>query len=156
MAYVRGECAKPNGCVFCHKPCCADEDEHILHRGDFCYVTLNRYPYSNGHLMVIPYTHVSSLEDLDAPTLTEIMLSVNTSLAALREVYSPHGFNLGVNLGQAAGAGIDEHVHMHVVPRWSADNNFMPIVAQTRVIPEMLDQAYARLEPVFAALVRAY
>jgi len=156
MAYLRGECDKFNGCVFCHKPCCADEDEYILQRGEFCYVTLNRYPYSNGHLMVIPYAHVPSLEDLEAPTLTEIMLSVNTSLAALREVYAPHGFNLGVNLGRAAGAGIAEHVHMHVVPRWSADNNFMPIVAQTRVIPEMLDQAYARLEPVFAALVRAY
>lgn len=155
MPYLRGECKKLDGCVFCHKPSCADDDEYILHRGEFCYVTLNRYPYSSGHLMIIPYAHVSSLEDLDAPTLTEMMLSVNMSLAALREAYAPHGFNLGVNLGKAAGAGIAEHVHMHIVPRWTADTNFMPMLAGTRVIPEMLEDAYARLEPIFAALIAA-
>jgi ATP adenylyltransferase len=155
MPYLRGEYKKPNGCVFCHKPSCADKDEYILHRGEFCYVTLNRFPYSSGHLMVIPYAHVPSLEDLHAPTLTEIMLCVNTSLAALREAYAPHGFNLGANLGKAAGAGIAEHVHMHIVPRWTADVNFMPMVARTRVIPEMLDEAYERLEPIFVRLVEA-
>jgi ATP adenylyltransferase len=152
MPYLRGKDAKPAGCVFCYKTSCPDQGEHILHRGEFCYVTLNRYPYNNGHLMVIPYVHAPSIEDLDTPTLTEMMLAVNLSLAALREAYAPHGFNVGVNLGKAAGAGIADHVHVHVVPRWAADTNFMPVVSQTRVIPELVDEAYARLKPIFVAL----
>jgi ATP adenylyltransferase len=152
MPYLRGEDEKPQGCIFCHKISCSDHAEHILHRGEFCYVTLNRYPYSNGHLMVIPYRHAPSLEDLPAATLTELMLAVNLSLAALREAYDPHGFNLGVNLGKAAGAGIAEHVHMHIVPRWTADTNFMPVVGETRVIPELLEGAYTRLRPIFDKL----
>ena len=154
MPYLRGEYEKPDGCIFCRKLSCADKDEYILHRGESCYVTLNRYPYSSGHLMVIPHAHVSSLEDLDTPTLTELMLCVNVSLGALREAYAPHGFNLGMNLGEAAGAGIAAHIHMHIVPRWTADTNFMPMLARTRVIPELLDDAYVRLKPVFATLVK--
>jgi len=137
------------GCVFCAKVSAPDESEHVLCRGQFAYVTLNRYPYNNGHLMVIPCAHVASLEQLDPPTLTELMLLTNRGLAALRKAYSPDGFNIGVNLGQAAGAGIAEHVHIHIVPRWNADTNFMPIVGETRVIPETLDQTYARLRPLF-------
>jgi ATP adenylyltransferase len=153
MPYLRGEEEKPDGCVFCHKRSCSDPEAHILIRGEYCYVTLNRYPYSNGHLMVIPYAHVCSLEALETPALTEMMLMVNLSLAALREAYAPHGFNLGMNLGKAAGAGIAEHVHMHIVPRWTADTNFMPVVGETRVIPELLDEAFARLKPIFARLI---
>jgi ATP adenylyltransferase len=149
MPYLRGEDDKPNGCVFCHKSKRSDDEEHILLRAGSCYVTLNRYPYSNGHLMVIPYVHVASLEDLDESTLSEMMQAVNLSLAALRSAYDPQGFNIGVNLGVAAGAGIAEHVHMHIVPRWIADTNFMPVVSDTRVIPETLEDAYARLKPVF-------
>ncbi len=152
MPYLRGEDDKPAGCVFCYKISRPDPEEHVLHRGRFCYITMNRYPYSNGHVMVIPYVHVPSLEDLDTPTLTEMMLAVNLSLGALRQAYAPHGFNVGVNLGTAAGAGIAEHVHMHVVPRWTADTNFMPVVGKTRVIPELLDEAYVRLKPIFAQL----
>lgn len=152
MPYLRGEDERPDDCVFCHKVNHSDDREHILYRGGFCYVTLNRYPYSNGHLMVIPYVHVPSLEDLDMPTLSEMMQIVNLGLAALREAYTPHGFNVGVNLGKAAGAGIAEHVHMHIVPRWMADTNFMPVVGQTRVIPELLDEAYTRLKPIFDRL----
>jgi ATP adenylyltransferase len=151
MAYLTGT-DQPNpqsGCVFCAKITAPDESEHVLYRGQFAYVTLNRYPYNNGHLMILPYAHVASLEDLDPPTLTELMLLTNRGLAALRTAYQPDGFNIGVNLGQAAGAGIAEHVHIHVVPRWSADTNFMPIVGETRVIPETLDQTYARLRPLF-------
>jgi ATP adenylyltransferase len=152
MPYLRGEDKRPEDCIFCHKLQYSDDAEHILFRGESCYVTLNRFPYSNGHLMVIPYTHAPSLEDLHESTLTEMMRIVNQSLAALREAYAPHGFNVGVNLGQAAGAGIADHVHMHVVPRWTADTNFMPVVGKTRVIPELLDDAYARLRPIFARL----
>jgi ATP adenylyltransferase len=152
MPYLRGENKQPDTCIFCHKLNCLDDQEHILYRGESCYVTLNRYPYSNGHLMVIPYVHVPSLEDLDEPTLSEMMQIVNLSLAVLREAYAPHGFNVGVNLGRAAGAGIAEHVHMHVVPRWMADTNFMPVVGNTRVIPELLDDGYSRLKPIFDRL----
>jgi ATP adenylyltransferase len=152
MPYLRGEDKRSDGCVFCHKLKSSDDKEHILYRAKSCYVTLNRYPYSNGHLMVIPNVHVPSLEDLDEPTLSEMMQVVNLSLAVLREIYAPHGFNIGVNLGKAAGAGIAEHVHMHVVPRWTADTNFMPVVGETRVIPELLDDAYAQLKPIFIRL----
>ena len=136
-------------CVFCSKFAAPDESEHILCRAEHAYIALNRYPYNNGHLMVIPYVHAASLELLDPPTLTELMLLTNRGLAALRKAYSPDGFNIGVNLGRAAGAGIAEHVHIHVVPRWNADTNFMPIVSETRVIPETLAQTYARLRPLF-------
>lgn len=152
MHYLRGEDEKPDGCIFCHKVAISDADGQVLYRGRFCYITLNRYPYSNGHLMVIPYVHVPSLEDLDAPTLSEMMQAVNLALAALREAYNPHGFNVGANLGKAAGAGIAEHVHMHVVPRWAADTNFMTVAGETRVIPELLDDTYARLKPIFGRL----
>jgi ATP adenylyltransferase len=151
MAYLTGT-HQPNPqsvCIFCAKITAPDESEHVLCRGQFAYVTLNRYPYNNGHLMILPYAHVASLEDLDPPTLTELMLLSNRGLAALRKAYRPDGFNIGVNLGQAAGAGIAEHVHIHIVPRWNADTNFMPIVGETRVIPETLDQTYARLRPLF-------
>ena len=143
--------ATDTSCIFCVKATAPDAREHILYRGESSYVTLNRYPYNNGHLMVIPYAHAASLELLDPPTLTELMLLVNRGLAVLRQAYHPDGFNIGVNVGQAAGAGIAEHVHIHVVPRWNADTNFMPIVGDTRIIPETLDQTYARLKPLFGA-----
>ena len=142
------------GCVFCAKITAPDMVEHVLRRGQSAYITLNRYPYNNGHLMVIPYAHTASLEDLDAATLTELMVLTNCGLAVLRKAYCPDGFNIGINLGQAAGAGIAEHVHIHVVPRWNADTNFMPIVGETRVIPETLDQTYRRLRPLFEDIAK--
>jgi len=138
-----------SGCVFCAKVTASDESGYVLCRGQFAFVTLNRYPYNNGHLMILPYAHVASLEDLDVQTLTELMVLVRHGLTVLRRAYSPDGFNIGVNIGQAAGAGIAGHVHIHVVPRWNADTNFMPIVGETRVIPETLDQTFARLRPLF-------
>jgi ATP adenylyltransferase len=152
MPYLRGEDERPDGCIFCHKLGRSDQEEQVLYRGDFCYVTLNRYPYSNGHLLVVPNQHVSSLEDLDAETLGEMMQVVNRSLAVLRKAYDPDGFNLGMNLGKAAGAGIADHVHMHIVPRWTADTNFMPVVGKTRVIPELLDETYSLLRRIFDEL----
>jgi ATP adenylyltransferase len=151
-SYLQGD-DKPEGegqaaCIFCvsakaEAGCVADE--LIVKRGQHGFVILNRYPYNNGHLMVVPYLHVPSLESLDAPTLAELMLLVKQSLAALRAVYNPHAFNLGVNIGGAAGAGIVDHVHFHVVPRWSGDTNFMSVVGQTRVIPEELADTCQRL-----------
>jgi ATP adenylyltransferase len=135
------------GCVFCHAAE-SDEDRHnlVLLRGERVFMLLNRYPYNSGHFMVIPYAHVPSLEDLDAPTLTEMMQILNRGLAALRAAMQPEGFNIGANLGHAAGAGIEQHVHIHAVPRWSGDTNFMPIVGDMRVVPQTWLQTFDDLK----------
>ncbi len=110
---------------------------------------LNRFPYNNGHLMIAPYAHVASLEDLDTDAAAELMHLVKLSLSVLREAYQPEGFNVGANIGSAAGAGVEDHVHMHIVPRWAGDTNFMTTVGKTRTIPEWMDQMYQRLRPLF-------
>lgn len=149
MAYLRGEEKSPNGCVFCIQSTSDDAGNHVLCRGERCYVILNRFPYNTGHLMVIPYAHVSTLEALDARTLSEMGALTQLSLRVLKEVYAPQGFNIGMNIGEAAGAGVAEHLHLHVVPRWRGDTNYMTVVGKTRMIPEWLDQMYAELLPVF-------
>ncbi len=113
------------------------------------FVLLNLYPYNSGHLMVAPYAHVGDFPRLEPATAAELMSVTQRAVDALRQVYSPDGFNLGMNLGRSAGAGVPDHLHMHVVPRWNGDTNFMPVVSQTKVLPESLDQTYARLEPHF-------
>jgi len=141
------------GCIFCDKPTeNRDAENLIVQRGERAFVILNLYPYNNGHLMIVPYAHASSLEQLDLPTLTEIMLLTNQGLAALRTVYNPHAFNLGMNIGAAAGAGIAEHVHLHIVPRWAGDTNYMSTVAETRVIPEDLQETYRRVREAWPKL----
>ena len=152
MPYLQGEEPLPEGCLFCVQPRSQDAEAHILHRGNRCYVIQNRFPYNNGHLMVVPYAHVASLEDLDAETLAELMALTQLSLRVLREAYSPQGFNIGMNLGSVAGAGVAGHIHLHIVPRWGGDTNYMTVVGQTRVIPEWLDQTYERLRPLFDRL----
>ncbi len=152
MKYLQGS-DKPAGegsagCIFCVKPAQAqtcDGDNLIVRRGEHAFVILNRYPYNNGHLMVVPYLHASNLEQLDTPTLTEMMLLVKQALAVLGVVYKPQAFNLGMNIGEASGAGIAEHIHLHVVPRWAGDTNYMTVVGQTRVIPEDLSETCKRL-----------
>ena len=152
MKYLQGDDRASgedgSSCVFCLKPSDnrgCDIDNRIVRRGDHAFVILNRYPYNNGHLMVVPYLHVPSLELLDIETLTELMVLVKQSLAVLRAVYQPQAFNLGVNIGEASGAGIADHVHFHVVPRWAGDTNYMTVVGQTRVIPEDLHETCRRL-----------
>jgi ATP adenylyltransferase len=145
MAYLRSEnpSGSGTGCIFCDKPAeNRDVDNLIVHRGGLAFVILNRYPYNNGHMMVVPYQHVDTIQALEQATLTELMLLASQALAALRGMYNPHGFNLGVNIGAAAGAGIAGHVHMHVVPRWAGDSNFMTTTALTRVIPEDLAETF--------------
>jgi ATP adenylyltransferase len=154
MAYLRGEEPKSEGCIFCIKPQSDDAEVHIVRRSRLCYVILNRFPYNNGHLMVVPYVHVPTPEDLDAETVAELMRLTQLSLKVLREAYDPEGFNLGMNIGAAAGAGVAGHVHLHVVPRWSGDTNYMTITGKTRVIPEWLDQTYERLRPLFEQMSR--
>ncbi len=154
MPYLRGEHRVVEGCVFCHKIAADDAEEHVLYRGEHCFVVLNRYPYSNGHLMVVPYAHVSSLQDLEASVLLEMIQLVQEAERILGEVQGPDGYNVGVNEGSAAGAGIEEHIHMHVVPRWEGDANYMTVIGQTRVIPQTLNGTYAMLRPHFDRISR--
>jgi ATP adenylyltransferase len=152
MAYVRGE-GDGGGCIFCDLPAQGedhDADNHLLARGELTFVLLNAFPYNPGHLMVAPYRHIGSYGALTADELAEMMAFAGTAIGALEEDSGAHGFNLGMNLGQVAGAGIADHLHLHLVPRWGGDTNFMPIVGQTKVLPELLDETYRRLRPFLA------
>jgi ATP adenylyltransferase len=149
MPYLRGDEPLPDDCLFCIKAQESDQEAHIVYRGELCYVILNRFPYNNGHLMVVPYAHVATLENLEAETASELLALTQLSLQVLREAYQAEGFNVGANIGAAAGAGIEDHFHMHVVPRWAGDTNYMTIVGRTRVVPEWMHQVYHRLRPLF-------
>ncbi len=143
---------KLEGCIFCDALQGDDDQENlVLLRGERAFLILNRYPYNNGHFMAVPHVHVPSLEDLDASTLTEMMLLLNRGLAALRATVHPDGFNIGANLGQVAGAGIEEHVHLHAVPRWLGDTSFMPVVGDMRVVPQTWLQTYDMLKVALKA-----
>ena len=152
MAYLRGETPPTDDCLFCGLPKLGDSMAHIVHRGQFAYIVLNRYPYNNGHLMVVPFEHESSLEGVADSALAELMTLSRLSVRVLREAYGPDGFNLGMNIGESAGAGVAGHVHLHVVPRWSGDTNYITTTAGTRVIAEWMDQTYQRLRPLFDGL----
>jgi ATP adenylyltransferase len=139
------------GCIFCTKPV-EDDDEgnFIVHRGERAYVILNLFPYTNGHLMVAPFDHVGRLQDLAGDTLGEIMALAQRAMDRIEAVYNPEGFNVGFNQGRAAGAGYDSHIHLHVVPRWTGDTNYMPVLADSRVMPQSLEESYAALRDGFA------
>jgi ATP adenylyltransferase len=137
-------------CIFCVKPLAEDDEANlIVHRGERCFVILNLFPYTNGHLMVAPYEHVGRLQDLPAETLTEMMGLAQRGMDRLEDVYDPHGYNVGFNQGRAAGAGFEHHIHLHVVPRWGGDTNFMPVIADTKVMPQSLEQSYEALKGAF-------
>lgn len=152
MAYIRGEKAGDEGCVFCAAPAQTDTDALIVARGQHHYAILNRFPYNNGHLMIVPYAHVATSEALDADALLELMTMTNRAMAALRAVYQPAAFNLGANIGPAAGAGIAAHYHFHVVPRWPGDANFMTVVGETRVLPDTLEHTHSALSAGWTTL----
>jgi ATP adenylyltransferase len=137
MAYIRGE-GKTDGCPFCTIPTMRDEDGLIVARGDTSYVVLNLYPYNSGHLMVVPLRHVADYPDLTPGETTEVATLTQTAMQVIREVSGAQGFNIGMNQGGVAGAGIVAHLHQHVVPRWGGDTNFMPVVARTKVLPQLL------------------
>ena len=139
-----------DGCFLCAKA--AEHDDRanlILWRAESAYALLNLYPYNSGHLLVAPYRHTGDLGTLDAAIAHEMMGMTQRCIQTLQQVYHPDGFNVGMNLGRAAGAGVPDHLHMHIVPRWGGDTNFMPIVGETKVLPESLDETYERLEPYF-------
>ncbi len=154
MEYILGP--KPDSCVFCI-PDHTDEDRErlILYRGQWNFVIMNKYPYNNGHLMVTPYRHLMNILDLTKEEADEQYELTRRCVAILREAFStPPGFNIGLNLGEAAGAGIREHLHMHIVPRWVGDASFMAVLDEVRVMPEHLDQTYANLKPFFDKLAQ--
>jgi ATP adenylyltransferase len=139
-------------CIFCAFPAQGperDADNLIVHRGERCFVILNKFPYTNGHLMVAPYDHVGALPLLEAEATTEMMALAKQGMTILERTYSPHGYNVGFNQGRVAGAGVEHHIHMHVVPRWGGDTNFMPVLAETRVMPQTLEQSYEALAGSF-------
>lgn len=152
MDYVEGK-VKENGCIFCSRATMDDNVENlILHRGQHAFVILNRFPYTNGHTMVVPFEHKASLEDLDEATRNELMQLTTQTLAVMRNAYNAESFNIGVNIGEAAGAGIAEHIHVHIVPRWTGDTSFMTTSADTRVLPESLEETYRRLRTEWSKL----
>jgi ATP adenylyltransferase len=137
-------------CIFCAKPEAEDDEANlIVHRGEGCFVMLNLFPYTNGHLMVAPYEHVARLQDLAPETLAEMMTLAQRAMSRLESVYEPHGYNVGFNQGRIAGAGVEHHIHMHVVPRWAGDNNFMPVIADTKVMPQTIEQSFEALKGGF-------
>lgn len=140
-------------CVFCRAFASTDDRATLtLERGNQSFSLLNLYPYTTGHAMVAPIRHTSDLADVDVATMTEMMVAVQDLMAVMRELYRPQGFNVGVNVGRAAGAGIEEHLHLHVVPRWGADNNFMTVVGETRVVPESVGTTYERMRDALLSL----
>ncbi len=145
MAYLTED--KQDGCVFCK--CSIRSDEYVVFEGKTCFVTMNRYPYVGGHLMIIPNRHLGQMSDLSINERIEIFSLLDTSIKVLKETMKPGGFNIGMNLGKAAGAGIEEHIHLHVIPRWEGDTNFMSVVGQVRVIPEDVEITAAKLKPLF-------
>ena len=150
-AYVSAA-EKDSGCVFCNAAK-SDDDEKVLivHRGKDCFVILNAYPYTPGHVMVVPYAHLDQLQKLPPEAAAEMMALSQRMETVLRELYSPDGINLGMNIGKAAGAGIAGHIHMHVLPRWVADANFLSVVGETRILPETLDVTWNRMQKAFGS-----
>ena len=148
IQYIQME--KPEGCILCEKPGqSSDAQNYILYRGDKNFIILNSYPYNPGHLMVVPYRHIARLEELTEEERHEHFEIVARSIKVLRQAFIPGGFNMGANMGRIAGAGIDDHFHTHIVPRWQGDTNFMPVLTDVRVIPEALAETYQKLEGKF-------
>ena len=148
MEYM--EHSKVEGCIFCMAQEMEDGAENLIaYRSERAYVILNRYPYTSGHLMVVPFDHKPNLEVLDPETRAEMMELVTRCMSVLRNLYRPPGFNMGANIGEAAGAGVKAHVHMHIVPRWAGDTNFMSAIGGTRVLPELLEDTFQRVRKAF-------
>ena len=148
IQYIQME--KPEGCILCDKPAENNDDaNYILYRGEHNFIILNGYPYNPGHLMVAPYRHIASLEEFTEAERNEHFEIVSRAISVLRQVFNPGGFNIGANLGRVAGAGIEDHFHTHIVPRWQGDTNIMPVLADVRIVPEALAETYLKLKGKF-------
>lgn len=155
-AYVTDSSKKDRkfSCIFCDFIAeNNDKGNLIVYRGKYSFIILNRFPYNPGHIMIVPYRHIPSIELLDANETVEIFNLIKLSLKILREIYSPDGFNVGINIGRVAGAGIESHVHVHIVPRWNGDANFMPVISNTKVLPEALEDTYNKLKKGFQSII---
>ncbi len=153
MEYILRDKTKASGCIFCDKYQQADDENNlVLYRGKLAYVLMNLYPYNNGHLLIAPYRHISEYTDLNATERSEIATLTSLSITVLKKTINPHGFNLGMNLGAVGGAGIADHIHQHIVPRWTGDTNFMPITGHTKVIVQGLQETWSRLKHQFQEL----
>jgi len=148
MKYIEGIDTEDAGrCIFCEKPEeNNDKKNYIIYRGKKCFVILNIFPYNNGHLLVVPYKHTSEISDIDLETMLEVMETVTIAVEAIKKTMRPDGFNIGMNLGRSAGAGVAEHLHIHIVPRWNGDTNYMPVIGGTKVISESLEDTYKKLK----------
>ena len=151
LPYITGE-RRTEGCVFCSALSDPEANSLVVFRGKTCFVILNLFPYNNGHLMIVPNRHIATLAPATPDELSELIELTRRAEIVMTEAYAPHGLNMGINLGKSAGAGILDHVHVHVVPRWNGDTNFMTVVGTTRVLPEDLQQSAMRLKPIFARL----
>ena len=141
----------PESCIFCELPKLPDLEAKIIHRGTHCFIILNSFPYTSGHVMVVPFAHVDELQKLPEAVACELMALSQKMEGVLRQVYSPDGINVGMNIGRAAGAGVAGHIHMHILPRWVGDTNFMTATAETRMLPESMEQTYERLKSALIA-----
>lgn len=149
MEYIENS-EKVEGCIFCLAQEMEDSPENLIaYRGEHAYVILNRFPYTSGHLMVVPFDHKPNLEELNPETRSEMMELTTRCMTVLRNVYHPQAFNMGANIGEAAGAGVKSHVHIHIVPRWTGDTNFMSTLGETRVLPESLEATWQRIKKGF-------
>ncbi len=154
IGYILSE--KEKRCIFCvERPGSKEYDEKhmILYRSEHCFVIMNMYPYNNGHLMVVPYRHASSMASLSQEEICDVFMTVRATERILNETFHSEGMNVGINIGKAAGAGVDEHIHVHILPRWFGDSNFMTTIGGTRVIPESFESAYHRLKEQFDKLL---
>ena len=141
---------KQDGCIFCDKPNEHDDEHNLIpYRGETCYIIMNYYPYNNGHIMVVPYRHTNDLTSLRTDENMEMMNLVSKSIEVLKKALNPHGFNIGMNLGSVAGAGVKDHLHFHVVPRWNGDMNYMPVIGHTKVISEALEETCKKIKAFF-------
>ncbi len=141
---------KENGCVFCNAIADSNDDKRlVVYRGELAFVIMNKYPYNAGHVMVVPNRHVSNPVDLSDQEQLEMFQLLNRSLKAIRSALKPEGFNMGMNLSRTAGAGIDDHLHIHIVPRWNGDTNFMPVIADTKVISEAIEETFIKIKKAF-------
>jgi len=150
-AYVTGA-ESATSCVFCELPKKPDQEAHIVHRATHCYIVLNAYPYTNGHVMIVPHAHLDELQKLPVEAANEMMALTQRMEGVLRSLYHPDGLNLGMNIGKAAGAGVAGHIHMHVLPRWVADANFASVIGETRVLPEALEMTWRRIRKALGNL----
>ncbi|HID38384.1 MAG TPA: HIT domain-containing protein [Calditrichaeota bacterium] len=153
MEYILNELGKTDGCIFCQFPQKNNDEKYlIVYRSPLSFVILNKFPYNNGHLMVVPYQHTGDILDLSEDVLIDLQRTIRKSVQVLRNVMQPHAMNIGMNLGRSAGAGIDTHLHYHIVPRWDGDTNFMPVLAGTKIVSESLTTTWKKLQNEFKRL----